>query len=136
MPKLCHCGGKQRGGPTLDLRVALREIQVPPKKTKKVLLSEVPEVVDVPWNYKDKVPIFSLKSKATFVPEDKAKNTAYLATPGQNFDLTENTAPIFATFGYRDPRFYVPLEVCGGSILALLDSGQPERMWVPRQLDY
>ena len=57
------------------------------------------------WN--TLVPIFSLfkKNKIHF----KDLNTFELSCPSRDYDLTSNIAPIFATFGYKDPRYYLSL---------------------------
>ena len=65
------------------------------------------------------LPIFSLTKQAISVPKN---NSAFLAK-NLSHKLTEQNAPIFATFGYKDPRYYIPLRVKEKQIFALIDSG-------------
>ena len=46
--------------------------------------------------------------------------------------LTESNAPIFATFGSRDPRYYISINIKDEHILALIDSGST-RTYVGRK---
>ena len=54
--------------------------------------------------------------------DNRKSNTAYL---NKYFllQLTDLNAPIFATFGHKDPRHYIQLNINGDNVLALLDCG-------------
>lgn len=66
------------------------------------------------------VPIFRLNNKdKTKVPKS---NMAQLTGNIGPFKLNQNLAPIFATFGCKDPRYYISLCVQKRNILALIDS--------------
>ena len=65
------------------------------------------------------LPVFSINGTVIAIPES---NTAFMDSK-LNAKLTDNNAPIFATFGYKDPRYYIPLKVKEKQILALIDSG-------------
>lgn len=63
------------------------------------------------------------------VPDKYAKknpesnlDTAYTSRYFGDFN-SEEKAPIFATFGYRDPRFYIQIKIGNDDILALIDCG-------------
>ena len=46
-----------------------------------------------------------------------------MSGPGQSYNLTNTSAPLFATFGCKDPRYYLSLKMKNQNILALIDSG-------------
>ena len=67
------------------------------------------------------VPIFSLFGKNKFHFKDPI--AFELSSPSQGYSLTSNIAPIFATFGHKDPRYYLSLSMKNEPVLALIDSG-------------
>ena len=78
--------------------------------------------IDNLLNEKLPIPIFKLENKHKFYFVDDSKNSAHL-TPNLQVPLTATNAPIFATFGKRDPRLYIALNIKNEQIMALVDSG-------------
>lgn len=100
MSKLCHTCEKPREGQLLGQVLPPVSNEAPSSKFINVWVRQIPEVLDAPWNYKVQIPLFSLKNKINFVLEHKVKNTVFMVTSEQAFDLTNSSAPIFAIFGY------------------------------------
>lgn len=71
---------------------------------------------------KQKIPLFALTDKPKFQFIDDSSNSAHL-TSNLQMPLTPEHAPIFATFGYKDPRFYIALKIKNKQVMALVDSG-------------
>lgn len=71
-------------------------------------------------NSADNVPTFKIQNES----ETKLQNSNK-AIFSQYFDpkLDDKNANIFATFGYKDPRYYIPFNIKNEQILALIDSG-------------
>lgn len=56
-------------------------------------------------------------------PETLESNTAFPKKYIGNVTLSDSNAQMFATFGYKDPRFYISLQIQNERVLALIDSG-------------
>lgn len=89
--------------------------------------------VDNLLNNKQKIPVFKLKNKNTFDFVDDTANSVTV-TSNLQVPLNDINSPIFATFGQKDPRFYIALHIKNEQILALVDSGSTKIIWeIPQQ---
>ena len=70
---------------------------------------------------RETIPIYDTAKSLNYGNSDD--NTAYLTQHFSPIVLNEDNASIFATFGYKDPRYFVRLKIKDVQVLALLDSG-------------
>lgn len=79
-------------------------------------------LVDNLLDDKKTIPLFKLRDKNEFKFINDSSNSVHI-TSNLQLPLNDNNAPIFATFGYKDPRFYIALNIKNQQLMALIDSG-------------